>query len=55
MLSIRCAIVEDNTARAWAGGGIVVDSIPAMEAEETSAKLQTALRALNVPAALREV
>lgn len=55
MVSIRCAIVEDNTARAWAGGGIVVDSNPTKEAEETSAKLQTALRALNVPAALREV
>ncbi|MGJ4168546.1 isochorismate synthase [Corynebacterium jeikeium] len=55
MVSIRCAIVEDNTARAWAGGGVVVDSNPTKEAEETSAKLQTALRALNVPAALREV
>lgn len=55
MVSIRCAIVEENTARAWAGGGVVVDSNPTKEAEETSAKLQTALRALNVPAALREV
>ncbi|KAB3523268.1 isochorismate synthase [Corynebacterium sp. zg254] len=55
MVSIRCAMVEDNNARAWAGGGIVVDSSPNAETDETSAKLQTALRALNVPAALRIV
>ncbi|MGO1276283.1 MAG: isochorismate synthase, partial [Corynebacterium variabile] len=42
-------------ARAWAGGGIVANSSAAAETAETTAKLQTALRALNVPAALRAV
>ena len=55
MVAIRCCVVEDHCARAWAGGGIVGSSDPEAEAAETSAKLQTALRALNVPAALRAV
>lgn len=55
MVSIRCAEIAGATARAWAGGGIIASSSPAAEAAETTAKLQTALRALNVPAALRAV
>ena len=48
-------MVEGASARAWAGGGIVADSSPEDEAAETTAKLQTVLRALNVPAAMRNV
>lgn len=55
MVSIRCAEVAGATARAWAGGGIIASSSPSAEAAETTAKLQTALRALNVPAAMRAV
>lgn len=55
MVSIRCAEIAGATARAWAGGGIIATSSPAAEAAETTAKLQTALRALNVPAAMRAV
>ena len=55
MVAIRCACVEGDSARVWAGGGIVADSDPHEEAEETTAKLQTALRALNVPASMRNV
>ncbi|WCZ36833.1 Isochorismate synthase DhbC [Corynebacterium heidelbergense] len=55
MVSIRCACVGGSTARAWAGGGIVATSSPAEEVEETTAKLQTALRALNVPVRMRQV
>lgn len=55
MVAIRCACVDGATARVWAGGGIVDGSDPHEEAEETTAKLQTALRALNVPAAMREI
>ncbi|MGJ0182821.1 isochorismate synthase [Corynebacterium glyciniphilum] len=55
MVSIRCAEVAGATARAWAGGGVIASSSPAAEAAETTAKLQTALRALNVPAAMRAV
>lgn len=55
MVAIRSCILRDKVARAWAGGGIVGTSDPADEARETTAKMQTALRALNVPAALRVV
>lgn len=55
MVAIRCCVVEGASARAWAGGGIVADSSPEDEAAETTAKLQTVLRALNVPAAMRNV
>jgi len=55
MVSIRCAVVDSLSARAWAGGGIVAGSDPREEAEETTAKLQTAMRALNVPPELRHV
>ncbi|WP_130839352.1 isochorismate synthase [Corynebacterium neomassiliense] len=55
MVSIRCAEVAGAGARAWAGGGIVASSSAAEETAETTAKLQTALRALNVPASMRSV
>lgn len=55
MVSIRCAEIAGSQARAWAGGGIVGDSSAAAETAETTAKLQTALRALNVPASMRTV
>ncbi|WP_041631456.1 isochorismate synthase [Corynebacterium terpenotabidum] len=55
MVSIRCAEIAGAGARAWAGGGIVEASYAPEEAAETTAKLQTALRALNVPAELRTV
>lgn len=55
MVAIRCCVMEGSMTRAWAGGGIVADSNPEEEAAETTTKLQTALRALNVPAAMRQV
>ncbi len=48
MVTIRCAQVQGERARLWAGGGIVETSIPEQETAETSAKLATAFRALNV-------
>ena len=50
MVAIRCAEVsgDGTTARAWAGGGIVADSDPAEELEETTAKLRTILRSLGL-------
>lgn len=50
MVAIRCAEVAGDglSARAWAGGGIVVDSDPTAELQETTAKLRTILRALNL-------
>lgn len=54
MVSIRCAEVaaDRRSLRAWSGGGIVVDSDPAAELDETTAKFATVLRALGAPNAL---
>ena len=50
MVAIRCAEVAGDglTARAWAGGGIVEDSDPEAELAETTAKLQTIVRAMGI-------
>lgn len=50
MVAIRCAEVNgDGTmARAWAGGGLVAQSDPETELEETTAKLRTIMRALGL-------
>lgn len=47
-VSLRCAEVSGSQVRIYAGAGIVDGSVPAEEAEETSAKLQAMLRALGV-------
>jgi menaquinone-specific isochorismate synthase len=48
-LGIRCAIVEDRTARLFAGVGVVADSDPAAELAETQLKLQAFLAAAVRP------
>ncbi|QPK84073.1 isochorismate synthase [Corynebacterium qintianiae] len=50
MVAIRCAEVsgDGTTARAWAGGGLVADSDPQAELDETTAKLRTIMRALGL-------
>lgn len=50
MVAIRCAEVNaaGTRARAWAGGGLVADSDPQAELDETTAKLRTILRALGL-------
>lgn len=52
MVSIRCLeLAADRvTVQTWAGGGIVAASDPQAELDETTAKLQTVLRALGVDA-----
>src|SRR5690606_36707441 len=47
-VSLRCAEVSGPYARVYAGAGIVEGSDPAEEVDETSAKLQSILRALGV-------
>ncbi|MEH3156738.1 MAG: isochorismate synthase [Gordonia paraffinivorans] len=56
MVSIRCAEVaaDRRTLRAWSGGGIVVDSDPTAELDETTAKFATVLRALGAPGLLAD-
>jgi len=47
-VAIRCAEIAGNTARLYAGAGIVRGSDPALEGEETSAKFAALLRALGI-------
>lgn len=47
-VSLRCAEVSGRIARLHAGAGVVAGSDPEAEAQETSAKLRTMLRALGV-------
>ena len=48
VVTIRCAEASGSRLRLFAGGGIVVDSVPGEELAETSAKFRTMLRALGV-------
>jgi isochorismate synthase len=47
-VSIRCAEAGPRSLRLYAGGGIVPDSDPKAELDETSAKFQTLLRAMGL-------
>lgn len=47
-VAIRCAHVQADTLRLFAGAGIVADSVPALEVEETAAKFMALLDALGV-------
>ncbi|MFJ7954364.1 isochorismate synthase DhbC [Lysinibacillus sp. NPDC096418] len=48
VVTIRCAEVQDNTLRLFAGAGIMSDSKPEDELAETSAKFRTMLSAMNL-------
>jgi isochorismate synthase len=48
-VSIRCAEVAAQSLRLYAGGGIVPESDPKAELEETTAKFATLLRAMGLP------
>ncbi|WP_028662546.1 isochorismate synthase, partial [Saccharomonospora iraqiensis] len=48
-VSIRCAEADGRSLRLYAGGGIVPESDPKAELEETSAKFATLLRAMGLP------
>lgn len=43
---IRSALVKDGVARVRAGAGVVFDSVPALEADETRRKAEAVLRAI---------
>lgn len=47
-VTIRCAEATEHALELFAGAGIVADSIPPRELEETTAKLNTILRALGI-------
>lgn len=48
VVAIRCADVEDESLRLFAGAGIVAGSDPAEELAETTAKFRTALSAMGL-------
>jgi anthranilate synthase component 1 len=54
-IAIRTAVVKDGTAHVQAGAGIVADSVPTLEYEETVNKAAAALRAVATASALRTV
>lgn len=54
-IAIRTALVKDGTAFVQAGGGIVADSVPALENAESQNKAAAVLRAIAAAAALREL
>ena len=45
-LALRCALLNDRTSRLYAGNGIVAESDPAAELEETRLKFQPLLALL---------
>jgi anthranilate synthase component 1 len=54
-IAIRTAVIKDGVAHVQAGAGIVADSVPTTEFEETVNKAAAALRAVATAAALRTV
>ncbi|WP_127129220.1 anthranilate synthase component I [Georgenia sp. SYP-B2076] len=52
-IAIRTAVIRDHQATVQAGAGIVADSVPATEYEETRNKAAAAVRAIQVAAGLR--
>ncbi|BDZ43529.1 anthranilate synthase component I [Paraoerskovia sediminicola] len=54
-IAIRTALVRDGRASVQAGGGIVADSVPALEYEESRNKAAAAVRAVQLAARLRPV
>jgi anthranilate synthase component 1 len=54
-IAIRTAVVKDGVAHVQAGAGIVADSVPQAEYQETVNKAAAALRAVAAASALRTV
>ncbi|MER7070152.1 anthranilate synthase component I [Terrabacter sp. NPDC000476] len=52
-IAIRTALIKDGRAHVQAGAGIVADSVPHLEFEETVTKAAAALRAVAAAAGLR--
>ena len=54
-IAIRTALIKDGVAYVQAGGGLVADSVPALEDAESRNKAAAVLRAVAVAATLRAV
>ena len=55
MISIRTATIRDGIAMVHAGGGIVADSVPELEDQESRNKAAAPLRAVAIANTLREL
>ena len=53
-IAIRTMLIKDGIAHVQAGGGVVADSVPALEYQETLNKAEALLRALDVAADLEQ-
>ena len=53
-IAIRTAFLRDHTASVQAGAGIVLDSVPASEWQETRNKAEASVEAVQIAARLRE-
>ncbi|MDM8084285.1 anthranilate synthase component I [Cellulomonas cellasea] len=54
-IAIRTALIRDGRASVQAGGGIVADSVPALEYEESRNKAAAAVRAVQIASRVRAV
>jgi anthranilate synthase component 1 len=54
-IAIRTALIAGGRASVQAGGGIVADSVPALEYEESRNKAAAAVRAVQIASRLRAV
>ncbi|WP_265446821.1 anthranilate synthase component I [Flexivirga meconopsidis] len=54
-IAIRTALIKDGTAFVQAGGGIVADSVPELEYQESVNKAAAAIRAVATAAGMREI
>ena len=52
-IAIRTALIKDGVAHVQAGAGIVADSVPAREAQETRDKAAAMIRAISLATLLR--
>ena len=52
-IAIRTALIRGNRASVQAGGGIVADSVPALEYEESRNKAAAAVRSVQIASRLR--
>ena len=52
-LAIRTAFIRDHEASVQAGAGIVLDSVPASEWQETRNKAEASVEAVQIAAQLR--
>lgn len=54
-IAIRTAFIRDHEASVQAGAGIVLDSVPASEWQETRNKAEASVEAVQIAAQLRQL